>query len=185
MRGPAVRYMLIAQQKTMLGEYNGATTPRVLRLQRIFRDAGFVTKISANIDRWMLGHSAFVLPIAFALYRVGIDPSRLAEDPRTLRLMIRATRQGFAALQAAGNTAIPTNLRTLYRLPTVLVATYWRRTLAGPRGELWFGAHTRAAPEEMGALAQTLLSAIHSAGYPTPDLDGLLATPKPVSMTRR
>jgi len=40
------------------------------------------------------------------------------------------------------------NLRALYRLPTVLVTAYWRRVLNGPRGELWFGAHSRAAPEE-------------------------------------
>ena len=95
--------------------------------------------ISANIDGWLLGHAAFVVPIAFALYRVGIDAPKLAADLTTMRLMVLATRQAFNALQAAGNAEIPKNLRILYRLPTVFVIGYWRRVLKSPRGELWFG----------------------------------------------
>jgi 2-dehydropantoate 2-reductase len=45
-------------------------------------------------------------------------------------------------------------------LPTAFVVRYWRRVLAGPRGELWFGAHSRAAPEEMRALAEKLRTAL-------------------------
>ena len=89
--------------------------------------------------------------------------------------MVRATRQAFSALRSAGNAEIPTNLRILYSLPTVFVMAYWRRVLASPRGELWFGAHSRAAPEEMGALAHELREAVRRTGRATPDLDRLLA----------
>jgi 2-dehydropantoate 2-reductase len=176
--GPVVRYVLIHQQKTMLGEANGSTTPRVGRLQRVLREAGFPTRISANIDGWMLGHAAFVVPIGFALYRVGTDPTRLAGDASTLRLMVQATREAFGALGADGNTDIPMNLRVLYLgLPTALVVGYWRRVLASPRGELWFGAHSRAAPEEMRALGNELQTAVRASGRPTPHLDNLLSRP--------
>ena len=125
--GPVVRYVLIRQQKTMLGEANGTTTSRLRQLQEVFSDAGFPTRISANIDGWMLGHTAFVVPIGFALYRVGTDAARLAADPRTVRLMVRATREAFRALGASGNAEIPTNLRVLYLwLPTAFVVRYWR-----------------------------------------------------------
>ena len=43
--------------------------------------------------------------------------------------MVLATRQAFAALRAAGNTEIPTNLRSLYRLANMFVVAYWRRVL--------------------------------------------------------
>jgi 2-dehydropantoate 2-reductase len=175
--GPVVRYALISQQKTMLGEPNGTTTPRVQHLKAALHAAGFSTKISADIDGWMLGHTAFVVPLAFALYRVGVDAAKLAADAATMRLMVDATRQGFTALQAAGNAEIPTNLRTLYHLPTILVVAYWRRVLASPRGELWFAAHTRAAREEMRYLAQRLREAVRRTGRATPDLDRLLAIP--------
>ena len=175
--GAVIRYVLISQQKTMLGEQDGSTTPRVRDLHGVFSAAGFSTEVSADIDGWLVAHTAFVVPLAFALYRVGVDPARLAADPATLRLMVRATRQAFTALRAVGNTEIPRNLRILYRLPTVFVVAYWRRVLASRRGELWFAAHTRAAPEEMRSLARQLQEALRPTGHRTPDLDRLLATP--------
>jgi len=173
--GPIIRYVLIAQQQTMLGEPDGATTPRTQHLKTVLQGAGFPTTITANIDGWLLGHAAFVVPIAFALYRVDTDASRLAANPDTLKLMVRATRQAFRALRASGNAEIPTNLATLYlRLPAAIPVNYWRRVLAGPRGELWFAAHARAAPEEMQALADDLQAAVHRTGRPAPDLTKLL-----------
>jgi 2-dehydropantoate 2-reductase len=174
--GPVIRYVLITQQKTMLGEPDGTTTIRVRQLQGALEGAGFPTLISANIDGWLLGHAAFVVPIAFALYRVGGDAPRLAADRVTMRLMVRATRQAFTALRSKGHAEIPTNLRTLYSLPTVFVTSYWRRVFASPRGELWFAAHSRAAREEMHALMQQLHEAVRATGRATPDLDQLLAT---------
>jgi 2-dehydropantoate 2-reductase len=173
--GPVIKYVLIRQQKTMLGEPSGTMTPRVRHLQDELSGAGFPATISTRIDDWLLGHAAFIAPIAFALYRVDTDPARLAADPRILRSMVLAIRQAFTALRAAGNAEIPTNLRVLFlRLPTAFAVAYWRRVFAGPRGELWFGAHTRAAPDEMRSLAQELKKALRHTGHPTPDLDELL-----------
>ena len=172
--GPTVTYVLIAQQKTMLGEVSGIETARVRRLREVLDGAGFSTLISADIDAWLVGHAAFVVPIAFALYRVDVDARRLANDRATMRLMVNGTRQAFKALQSCGNTEIPRNLRALYRLPNVFVIAYWRRVFAGPRGELWFAAHSRAARDEMHALAHELHTAVLATGRATPDLDRLL-----------
>jgi 2-dehydropantoate 2-reductase len=174
--GPVVKYVLISQQKTMLGEPDGTTSPRVQHLQSVLDQAGFPTLVSTGIEDWLVAHAAFVVPIAFALYRVEVNPARLADDPASMRLMVLATRQAFTALRASGNHQIPTNLRTLYRLPTRLVIGYWRRVLKSPRGELWFGAHSRAAPQEMRDLADQLQATLLQTRHPTPDLDRLLAT---------
>jgi 2-dehydropantoate 2-reductase len=111
--GSVIRYVLIGQQKTTLGEPSGARSSRVRRVQTMFRGAGFATTITADIDGWLLGHAAFIVPMAFALYRVDTDAGRLAHDTATLRLMIRATRQAFQALRAFGTGEIPTNLAIL------------------------------------------------------------------------
>ena len=174
--GPVVRYVLIRQQKTMLGERDGTSSPRVRLLRSVLIDAGFPTLISAHIEDWLMAHAAFAAPIAFALYRVGGDPTKLAADPVSMRLMVLATRQAFTALRVSGNDEIPSNLRILYGLPTRVVTGYWRRVLNSPRGELWFGAHSRAAPEEMRNLADQLQAALRHTGHPTPDLTRLLAT---------
>jgi 2-dehydropantoate 2-reductase len=174
--GATVRYVLIRQQKTMLGEPSGAISSRVRRLQAIFSDAGFPTRLTADIDAWLLGHVAFVVPIAFALYRADTDAARLARDPVSLRLMVRATSQAFRALRAAHVAEIPTNLGILYLwMPGRFAVGYWRRILASPRGELWFAGHTRGAAQEMTLLGDELLAAVHRTGRPAPDLDSLLA----------
>jgi len=172
--GAIVKYVLISQQKTMLGEPDGSTSARVAHLHGILEGAGFPTLISSDIESWLVAHAAFVVPIAFALYRVGIDPAKLAADTATMRLMVSATREAFAALRANGNAEIPRNLRSLYRLPMRVVIGYWRRVLTSPRGELWFAAHSRAAPEEMHELAEELRRALRHTGRHTPDLDRLL-----------
>jgi 2-dehydropantoate 2-reductase len=173
-KGPIVRYLAIHQQKTMLGEVDGTSTTRIRRLQTMFDDAGFRTNISANIGGWMIGHSAFVVPIGFALYRFDTDAAALAADARTLRLMVLATRDIFEALN---DVEIPANLRWLYlRMPTAFAVRYWRRVFASPRGELWFAAHGRAAPDEMQALASELRAAVQQTGRPTPHFNALVGT---------
>jgi len=123
-----------------------------------------------------MAHAAFIVPIAVALMRVDVHPGRLAADQALLTTMVRATRQAFRALQAGGNTQIPRNLRALYLvMPQAFASWYWRRALTGPRGELWFAAHTRAAPEEMVSLAGALRAAVDADPRPAPDLDALLA----------
>jgi 2-dehydropantoate 2-reductase len=173
--GSVIRYVRIGPQRTTLGEPDGATTPRIMRLQAMFAGAGFRTRISNDIDGWLLGHAAFIVPIAAALDKVKGSAPALAAHPGTLRLMVHATREAFAALSAAGNAEIPANLRLLYRLPHPLIAHYWRRLLSGPRGELWFGAHTRAAPTERRSLAAELQAALRRTGAPAPALTRLLA----------
>ena len=146
--GPVVRYVLIRQQKSMLGEATGTTSPRVRRLHEVLEGAGFPTRISANIDDWMLGHTAFVVPIAFALYRVGTNTDSLAADADIVGLMVRATQEAFRVLGATGNREIPANLQMLYlHLPTAFIVRYWRGVFAGPRGELWFAAHSPPPPK--------------------------------------
>jgi 2-dehydropantoate 2-reductase len=160
--GVLIRYVIIKKQKTMLGEWGGTSTPRIARLQTMFADAGFPTNISTDIGGWMLGHSAFVVPIGFALYRCGSDPTALAADTSTLRLMVRATREAFEALD---EVEIPANLRWLYlRMPMAFAVRYWRRVFSSPRGD------------EMHALAHELGAAVLRAGRKTPNLDALVGT---------
>jgi 2-dehydropantoate 2-reductase len=174
--GSVIRYVLIPQQKTTLGEPNGETSSRIRRLRALFSNAGFPIAITANVEGWLLAHAAFIVPMAFALYRVDTDAGRLARDPETLRLMVRATRQAFHALRAVGIAEIPINLTVLYlRMPEGFAVRYWRRVLASPRGELWFAGHCRAAVQEMSALADQLQAAVRGSGRAAPDLEKLLS----------
>jgi len=174
--GTAVRFVVIRQQKTMLADSTDQRSRRVTALAKTLRAAGFPTRVSTDADAWLTAHAAFIIPIAFALYRVDVEPRRLAANNALLTIMVRATRQAFQALQAVGNTEIPRNLRALYLVaPEHFAVRYWRNTLSSPRGELWFAGHTRSAAEEMASLAGALRSAIERSGHRAPDLEALLA----------
>ena len=86
--GGVVRFVLIRQQRTMLGEADGTSSPRLEELRTLFEEAGFSTEITRHIDRWLAAHAAFIVPIAFALFRVGGDAQRLAADRSSLQLMV-------------------------------------------------------------------------------------------------
>ena len=152
--GGVVRYVLIRQQKTMLAEADGSITSCIRGLAAVLACAGFPTAVSRDAEGWLIAHAAFVAPIAFALYRAGVDPNRLASDTSTLRPMVRATRQAFQALQACGNSQIPRDLRALFLYAPERLAVRdtcgasWHRTTV----QLWFAGHTRAAPQEMTSL---------------------------------
>ena len=169
-----VRFVLIGAQKTMLADSDRRRSTRVRNLAQMFKSAGFPATISTDPEGWLTAHAAFVAPIQLALRRVDVQP-RLAADQALLTTMVRATRQTFRALQAAGNTEIPRNLRTLYlRMPERFAVWYWHKTLAGPHGELWFAAHTRASPEEMASRARALHAAVNATSRRAPDLEALL-----------
>lgn len=174
--GAVIRYVTIRQQRTMLAEPSGTASARVRQLAEMFGQAGFRTHVSSDPQGWLFAHAAFIVPIALALYRVGVEPSRLAADKATLQLMVQATRQAFRALQHDGNREIPANLRMLYlTAPSPVAMRYWKKVMAGPNGELWFAAHTRAAPDEMRSLAEALNSQINAAAKRAPALAELIA----------
>jgi 2-dehydropantoate 2-reductase len=91
--GTTVRYGLIRQQKTMLGEPDGRATSRVRELRDLLRDAGFSATISSNPSGWLNAHTAFVIPIVYALYRFDTDPAKLADARPS-----RAAPEGMASL---------------------------------------------------------------------------------------
>jgi 2-dehydropantoate 2-reductase len=174
--GATVRYVQIRQQKTMLADPSHRKSARVKAIAAMLGAAGFPTHLARDAEEWLIAHAAFVVPIALALYRVEVDPRRLAADDDLVATMVRATREAFQALRQAGNAEIPSNLRALYlRMPQCFAVHYWRTTMAGPRGELCFAGHTRAAPDEMASLASVLRSALNRIGRPTPALATLLA----------
>ncbi|MGW4099737.1 ketopantoate reductase family protein [Mycobacterium sp. NPDC004974] len=169
-----VRFVLIRAQKTMVADSDRRRSARMYSIAQMFESSGFPVTISTDPEGWLTAHAAFVVPIQLALRRVDIQPRRLATDQALLTTMVRATRQAFRALEAGGNTEIPRNLRALYLLmPERFAAWYWRKTFASQRGELWFAAHTRAAPEELDSLAGALHAAVGASGWCAPDLEAL------------
>lgn len=174
LEGNVVRYGLIPQQRTMLGELDGQITPRLQQIAGTFRKAGFPVSISLNTDAWLKTHVAFVTSIAGALYLAGGDNYRLAKIPDGVPLMVRAVREGFKVIRAHNLPVTPFKLAVLFEsLPFAIPVAYWRRYLDTPMGDYFLARHARAAGDEMKQLADEFRNLMKTTSVPTPSLNQL------------
>jgi 2-dehydropantoate 2-reductase len=135
--GERVRYLVIKQQPTTLGELNGRTTPRLEQIAGAFQAAGFPTAISPHIDAALKTHAVFITCMETAILAADGSNEALALRRDLLLLMVNAIREGFAALSQLGVPVIPRNLRLLFSwMPRWVPVRYWRSALQSPLGEL-------------------------------------------------
>jgi 2-dehydropantoate 2-reductase len=172
--GPVVKYLLIPQQKTTLGELSGERTQRLHEFAQALQWAGFAVSVSFNMDAWLKTHVALVTAIAGALYAHGCDPCQLARSSDGVPLMVQGVREGFRVLQALGLPVLPFKLQVLFQwLPRAVPIVYWRRYLNSQMGEYALARHTRVAGDELKQLAGEFRVLKLTAGEPTPALDQL------------
>jgi 2-dehydropantoate 2-reductase len=169
-----VRYRLIPQQPTTLGEPDGRITPRLGQVAEALLQAGFPVAFSRNMDAWLKTHAVFVTAIAGAIYDAGGTCAALTTRPDGVHRLVRAVRQGFLALLALGVPIQPRKLAVLFLwLPLIFPVAYWKRYFARPDAELIFARHARAGPGEMLELVNELRTLIGQAHAATPDLDSM------------
>jgi 2-dehydropantoate 2-reductase len=173
--GAVVRYVLIPQQPTTVGEPSGRCTARLRMLEGVLRHAGFPTRCERHMDAWLNAHAVFVTAVAGAIYLAGGDTRALAADRDAVARLVRGVREGFSALVASKSGAPPANLRAIFQwAPEWVAVWYWRRYMAQPLAQYAFGGHVGAAPAEMDALAREVARVVHGTTT-TPTLDALWA----------
>ena len=169
--GHLVRYVMIAQQPTTLGELDGQRTARLRNLVETFRQCGFPTTTSRDMDAWLKAHAFFVTAISGAIYMAGGDFHRLSEDKATAALMAEGVREGYSAVRALGHSVEPVALRVLFTwLPPAFAIYYWRRFFASEMADYVFGRHARAASREMRELANDCRSLLEKSRIEAPAL---------------
>jgi 2-dehydropantoate 2-reductase len=154
LEGHVVRYVMIAQQPTTVGEPGGMLTARPRALAEMLRLAGFRTRTDRDMEGWLSTHAFFVTAVSGAIYLAGGDCDRLSRNQPLLELMVRGVREGFNAVRALGRAVHPFPLKVLFtRLPTAVAVHYWRRFFSNQMAEYVFARHARDASVEMQTLA--------------------------------
>lgn len=176
LEGRVVRYAIIAQQPTTLGELSGRRTERLRNLTKVFRASGFRTRMAGDINAWLKSHAFFVTAISGAIYLAGGDCHLLSRDIAALKLMTNGVREGFNAIRALGLTVTPFPLKVLFTwLPQIFAVHYWRRFFAAEMGDYVFGRHARAASAEMHEVANDCRILLEKSGVRAPALLQLYA----------
>jgi 2-dehydropantoate 2-reductase len=127
------------------------------------------------MDAWLKTHIALVSPIANAIYMAGGDNRQLARDRAGVALMLRAIREGFQAVRAAGIPITPFRLRFFSWTPETLLVPCLQRVLNTTWAELVMARHANAARDEMKQLADEFRMLAQVASVPTPAIDRLYA----------
>jgi 2-dehydropantoate 2-reductase len=172
--GHVVRYAMIAQQPTTVGEPKGKQTTRLCDLAEALRASGFRTRIENDMDSWLISHAFFVTSVSGAIYLAGGDCERLSRSQQLIKLMVDGVREGLSIVRALGRPVRPPALKVLFTLlPRPIAVYYWRRFFSGKVAEYVFARHARHASAEMQTLATECRLLRGKSRVPAPALDRL------------
>lgn len=175
-QGEVIRYILIRQQQTTLGEVDGRVTSRLQQLATAFKKAGFSVALSPDMQAWLKTHAIFVSCISAALATTEGDSVRLGHTRNRVVMMVQAIREGFIALQAQDIPISPFNLKVLFLwMPWWFAVLYWQYALRTTVGTLAIAPHAHAARDEMRQVARDIMAQLQTSSVSTPTLSHLLA----------
>jgi len=174
-QGEVIRYILIRQQQTTLGEVDGRVTPRLQHLATAFKKAGFSVALSPDMQAWLKTHAIFVSCISAALAMTKGDSVRLGQTRKHVVMMVQAIREGFIALQAQAIPISPFNLKVLFLwMPRWFAVLYWQYALRTTVGTLAIAPHANAAHDEMCQVARDIMAQLQPSSVSAPTLSHLL-----------
>lgn len=154
-----------------IGEIDGQTKERTRAVKSLFETSGIPVDMTDDIDGWLKYHVALISPLANALYKHECDNYALAKDTETLRVMVRAAKEGGRVLKALGYTKRqPFQFNLFYWLPEFMSVKAVQVLLESRFAEIAFALHARAARDEMEELAKEFQSLIAQTSVETPNI---------------
>ncbi len=157
-----------------IGEIDGQDSARIAAVRALFESAGVPVDVTPDIDGWLKYHVALVSPLCCALYKHDCDSKRAAQDPDTLRVLVRAAKEAGRAVRALGfRKRQPFAFNLFYWLPEFLVRIAVKGMLSSKFAEIAFSMHAKSARDEMREIADELRELATQASVETPNLDEL------------
>jgi len=159
-----------------MGEIDGEIRYRTYQIQQLFESSGVPVKIVEKIDSWLKYHVAFVHPIAGALLKAG-DNYKLAKDRDTIRIYIRAVKEGGRVLKALGyKKSYNFKLRLFYWMPEWVITNILKQVFNSKFAEVAMMKHANAAKDEIIELGNEFRTLTNQTSLKTPNLDLLISS---------
>jgi 2-dehydropantoate 2-reductase len=155
-----------------IGEMDGEVRERTSQIELLFKGSGVPVEIVNDIDGWLKYHAAFVIPIGCVLYKHDCDNYALAKDEESIRLLIRACREGGDVLRKLGYTKRqPFKFNLFYWMPEFITTKIFKGIFNTKYAEIGFALHAKAALDDMKQLTEEFRSLIDKTGVKTPNID--------------
>ncbi len=150
------RVASIDLKKITIGQLAGAPSNEQL-IGQIFAGTKYKVTYEPNMGDYLLCHAAFVLPVAFACYKMDGDLKKLKGNTAYLSRLLGANIEGYRAIRNAGHEILP-------KSDTEFEGTAYRKTClrffklmrATSLGKICASDHAMNAVDEMGALNRDL-----------------------------
>lgn len=170
-----INYVEISEQKTTLGDFDGAISETTNRLKDIFEKGNFRVAIENQMKTWLIIHSVFISSVSAAIALENGSSVQLGNNKQKIKQMIQSVREGFIACENMGLPIIPKNLKTIFvTMPTWFSILYWSKAMKGKTGTLAIAPHTNSARNESQLLAKQTLEIVEKSEVKTPTLHKLL-----------
>ena len=163
-----------ARMPVTIGELDGKTRDRTVRIQELFESSDVPVKIVDDIDSWLKYHVAFILPVAGALLKSG-DNYKLAKDHATIKQYIMAVREGGKVLKTLGYTKSYNPKQNLFSIfPKWLLVRILSKVFDSKFAEVAMMMHVNSARDEMIELTQEFRALQKQSGVATHSFDSLM-----------
>ena len=157
-----------------IGEIDGEMKDRTKQIKSLFEDADIPVDIVEDIDGWLKYHVAFVEPIAGALFMCNGNFSKLAKSKDSLRIFIRACKEGGNVLKELGYTKRqPFRFNLFYWLPEWIIIKVFQGFFSSKFAEIGLALHAEAAADEIRELANECKTLIDKTSIKTPNIEKL------------
>ncbi|MGD0954778.1 MAG: 2-dehydropantoate 2-reductase N-terminal domain-containing protein [Methanotrichaceae archaeon] len=172
--GDVIRAMIVTSIASPFGEIDGAVTPRLKRLVKIFNQAGLKAKASTEIVDFTLTHAAGVPLFGVLTMKYKCDTRALAKSA-DLGLLVDAMREANSVLRALGYRTVPKSWRLIEFIPRFILVALFRFFLSTKLAEVGGAYHVSQAPDEMLYLAKELEKMVDKSGLPAPAIRKVLS----------
>jgi len=157
-----------------IGEMDGEVKDRTRQIKSLFESSGVSVDVVKDMDGWLKYHVALVIPIGCVLYKHDCDNYALAREEESIRLFIRACREGGDVLRNLGYTKRqPFKFNLFYWMPEFITAKIFKGIFNTKYAEIGFAMHAKAALDEMKELTKEFKILINKTSVKTPNIDKL------------
>jgi 2-dehydropantoate 2-reductase len=174
-KGDIVHYITLRQVPTMLGEADGHVTPRLRQLAAVFKQAGFLVKLSPDMQTWLKTHAIMDMGIIIVAVMMTGGSAQLAQSRGNVVMLVQAIREGLLALRALGTPLTPFYLTALFLWsPRWLTVIFFQSLLRTRLSALGIDAHLGDDMEEIRQVAREIMAQLRSSPLSTPTLSRLM-----------
>lgn len=171
-----VEYLFVKQQKTTVGSLNEGDSDLAFKVKSMFEKSGFPTLIEKDMRSWLLTHAIFITSLSAYIVKSQGSNIHLAKNRAAVKDWILTVSDGLKALQNAGFSITPKNIKTIFlKAPTWFALKYWQKYLQGEVTQYAIVPHALSAQTEMQNLSRDLLAILKETKKPAPKLEIVLS----------